>query len=183
MLRALRAPGSTFSGRCGKPKGAVGHLCKTGAEIYPGVALGCSQYGAKGRARLRRCSCLLGMGQCDQHFRACLSDFKEQSGSGLLAGLFWALLCTIPFFFFLFFPAEVILSYLKPTPNGTLSAPCISDTTPAQMLSAIVFLTVTRHSITRDPGTFCSPAFELNENRFVLKKKKERKKKKNTFQS
>lgn len=81
------------------------------------------------------------------------------------------------FFFFFFFPAEVILSYLKPTPNGTLSAPCISDTTPAQMLSAIVFLTVTRHSITRDPGTFCSPAFELNENRFVLKKKKERKKK------
>lgn len=116
------------------------------------------------------------MGQRDR-FRACLSDFKEQSGTGLFAGLFWALLCMIPFFFF-FFPAEVILSYLKPTPNGTLSAPCVSDTTPAQMLSAIVFLTVTRHSITRDPGTFCSPAFGLNENRVCFKKEKGQKKKK-----
>lgn len=52
VLRALRAPGSIFRGRCGKPKGAVGHLCKTGAEIYSGVALGWSQCGAKGRARL-----------------------------------------------------------------------------------------------------------------------------------
>lgn len=81
-------------------------------------------------------------------------------------------------FFFFFFPAEVILSYLKPTPNGTLSAPCVSDTTPAQMLSAIVFLTVTRHSITRDPGTFCSPAFGLNENRVCFKKERGKKKKK-----
>lgn len=53
--------------------------------------------------------------------------------------------------------------------NGTLSAPGIPDTTPAQ---AIVFLTVTRHSGTRDSGTFCSPALALNETRVCFREKK-----------
>lgn len=53
--------------------------------------------------------------------------------------------------------------------NGTLSAPGIPDTAPAQ---AIVFLTVTRHSGTRDSGTFCSSALALNETRVCLREKK-----------
>lgn len=61
------------------------------------------------------------------------------------------------------------LSCGKMIKNGTLSAPGIPATAPAQ---AIVFLTVTRHSGTRDPETFCSPALALNETRVCFSKKK-----------
>lgn len=60
------------------------------------------------------------------------------------------------------------LSCGKMIKNGTLSAPGIPDTALAQ---AIVFLTVTRHSGTRDSETFCSPALALNETRVCFRRK------------
>lgn len=99
-------------------------------------------------------------------FRLCFV-FKITEGYWCLCSYFSAFPIMIPFI-----SAEAILSCRKTIKNGILSAPWISDTASAQTLSAIVFLTVTRHSVTQHSEPFCSPAPALNENGVCFRKKK-----------
>lgn len=96
----------------------------------------------------------------------CLSVFKEQSKAVFLQGYF--ILSSLWSAFS--FSAEAIVGCRKPTKNGTLSAPWVSDTTSAQMLSVIVFLTVTRHSVTRMLGLSVLLPLELMKTGFVWKR-------------